>query len=75
MRKQGVNAGFRFHGRLRIQLVIHFVALLRDGEKVGISYNIKRVARLFRAHPAADGSKVITVCHGEEQDECVEEPN
>ena len=75
MREQGVNAGLRFHGRLRVQLVIHFVAFLRDREEVGIGYDIEWIARFLRAHPAAYGSKVVTVCHGEEQNQCVEEPN
>jgi hypothetical protein len=75
VRKQRVNAGFRFHGRLRVQLVIHFVAFLRDRQKVGIGHNIEWIARFLRAHPAAHGSIVVTVCHGEQHDECVEDPN
>ncbi len=70
-----MNAGFRFHGRLRVQLVVDFVALLGDREEVGIGHHIERIARFFRAHPAANRSIVVTVCHGEKQQKCVEEPN
>jgi hypothetical protein len=72
VRKQRVNARIRFHGRLRVQLVIHFVAFLRDREKVRISHNVKWIARFFGAHPTANRSIVVTVCHGDRQNQAVE---
>ena len=74
MRKKGMNAWIRFHGRLRVQLVIDFVALQRDREKVGIRHNIKWITRLLRVHAAANGSEVVTVCQGEKQSQCIEDP-
>jgi hypothetical protein len=58
MRKQRVNARIGFHGRLRVQLVIHFVPFQRDREKVGISHNIEWIARFFGVHPTANRSIV-----------------
>lgn len=74
VRKQGVNARIRFHGRLGVQFVIDFVPLLGDREKVRISHNIEWIAWFLRAHATANRSEVITICQGEQQKDCVEDP-
>jgi len=66
MRKNGMDAGFRFDWRVGVQFVIYFVAFHGNREKVGIGNRIERIARLFCAHPTAQGSVVIAVRQGED---------
>ena len=63
-----MNARIRFHGRLRVQRVFNFIALLRDREKVGISHNIKWIARFLRVYTAVYRSIVVPVCNSEQHD-------
>jgi len=70
--KQGVNAGVRFHGRLRVQGVFHFVALLRNRQEVRIGDHIEWIARLLRIGAVADGSIVVTISYSEEHKQRVE---
>lgn len=69
-----MNARIRFHGRLGVQFVIDLVPLLWDREKVRISHNIEWIAWFLRAHATANRSEVITICQGEQQNDCVEDP-
>ena len=66
MRKNGMDARFRFDRSVGVQLIIHFVALYGNREKVWIGNRIERIAWLFRTHPAAHGGEVIAVRQGED---------
>jgi hypothetical protein len=71
MRKNGVDARFRFDRRVGVQLIINFVALYRNREKVRIGNCVERIGRLFRAHPAAHGGVVIPICQGKDHQQRV----
>jgi len=72
MRKQGVYTRVRFHGRLRVQRVFHFVALLRNRQEVRIGDHIEWIARLLRIRAVADRSIVVTISNSEEHKQSVE---
>jgi len=61
-----MHAGFRLHGRQRVQRVFHFVAFVRYREKVGVGYDVQWIARFLLAHPVANGGKVVTVNCGKD---------
>lgn len=66
MRKQGMDAGFGHHWRLRVEGVLDAIAFLRNGQQVRVSHRIERIALLLRSHAMANGEIVIDIGRGEQ---------